>query len=399
MNTDSTAASARASTASISGRAAIIVLILLAGGFRAPGADQPNRSPSHCDLCLKAFIEVALRSHDAVTGETKVICHRCNKLDHFCYACGMPILKNWVSLEDGRHYCARDASTAVLDTNAVLRIARETDAALRRQFQDVLEFPDETTIERRVIDRIEYRKWYRLPGQDYQCPNLLGVYEPQTNGVAPHRIHVLSGLTAGETRATYAHELTHAWFEEHVPAKRNLDQLAEEGFCELIAYMHATQAGEVRAQQLIITNGYTRGQFALFRRAQETYNLPTILDWLKFGGESLLDGADLDMVRRAEPPPRTSPQLYIRYVTLEDAASPKPESIPEVLELKAIVGTAQRRTALVNGRAFLIGESGKVRRGEEWVNLRCLEITGSTAAFEVVDSGEKVTLQLPATGK
>jgi len=369
------------------------LLILVAG---LPGCEAgAASSPVHCDLCNRLFVQVTFRVQDMVSGETRIICHVCNKSEHLCYACGMPIIKNRLSLEDGRHYCARDARTAVTDTNAVLRLAREADATLRRELRDYLSFPDETELDVRVIDRIELQDWYKLPGHDQRCPNVLGLYEAITNnGVRTHRIHVLSGQTAGETRATYAHELTHAWLAANVPAERQLGRLAAEGFCELIGHLLVRQLNDARTQQVIASNAYTRGQFALFRAASESYTLQPVIDWIKFGQEAELDAADIDMVRRAEPPPRQPPRNYVRYVTPEEAARWAAASNPDEFELKAIVGTSGRRTALINGRAFLAGETGKVRKGTEWVAIKCVEITADGATMEVLTTGEVNRLRL-----
>lgn len=371
----------------------MVVLSLVTGlvRFEIPAASSPAR----CDLCNRLFVAVTFRAQDAVSGETKIICHVCNKSEHFCYACGVPIIKNRLSLEDGRHYCGRDAATAITDTNAVSRLARETDATLRRELRDELGFPDERGLELRVIDRLELLNWYKIPGHDHECPNVLGLYETITNNaVRLHRIHILSGQTAGETRTTYAHELAHAWLADNVPAGRNLGRHATEGFCELIAYRLATLLNDARAQQTIASNAYTRGQFALFRAASERYTLHEVIDWVKFGAEPEVDAADIDMVRRAEAPPRVPPRNYVRYLAPEAAAARALTEAPDKFELKGIVGEAPRWTALINGQTFQAGETQRVRKGTELVEIRCVALAADSATIEGVATGRREVLRL-----
>ncbi len=378
----------------------LIVAVLLVGLVKQVPA-QTDRSPVHCDLCGKLFVQVSYRRPDKVTGEAVLFCHLCARREHDCYACGLPIIQDKLSLEDDRHFCARDAKNAIINTNAVLRIAAETDGVLRRQLQDFLSFPEEHLLDRRVIDRLELQNWYKVPGHDHQCPNILGVHELVTNnGALTHRIHLLSGQTLGETRTTYAHELTHAWVAANVSPERQLGRLAQEGFCELIAYLVATQLGDTKAQQLISSNTYTRGQFSLFRAAYETYTLRPVIDWVKHGAEPELDAADLDKVRRTELPPPPLPRNYVRYVNAAEAREYAATQNPDAFELKAVMGTPQRRTALINGRAFLAGETGRVRKGGDYVEIRCVAIEADSATIEVLAGARREVLRLtPAAAR
>lgn len=377
------------------------VAAVLLAGWADPLPAQTDRSPVHCDLCGQPFVQVSYRRPDKVTGETVLFCHVCARSEHDCYACGLPVIKDRFSLEDERHFCARDAKNAIISADAVLRIAAETDGVLRRLLQDFLTFPEEHLLDRRVIDRLELQNWYKVPGHDHQCPNILGVYESVTNnGALTHRIHLLSGQTLGETRTTYAHELTHAWLAANVSPERQLGRLAQEGFCELIAYLVATQLGDAKAQQLISSNAYTRGQFSLFRAAYEAHTLQPVIDWVKHGAEPELDAADLDKVRRTEPPARQLPRNYVRYVDAAEASAYAETQNIDAFELKAVMGTPRRRTALINGRAFLAGETGHVRKGGDLVEIKCVAIGADSATIEVLADARREVLRLtPAAAR
>lgn len=371
---------------------AVALLSLVALVF-APG--QTDTSPTHCEICGNVFIDVIYTGNDKVTGKNKLFCSRCIKSDKRCFACSLPVVKDGLTLEDGRAYCARDAKAALIDTNAVLTVTDEVDQVVRRLFQDRMTFPDESLINRKVIDRLHLTAWYKLPGNDHECPNVLGIHQlMMTPSGVSHDIHVLSGLTMGETRTTYAHELTHAWVAANIPRGRNLSRDAHEGFCELIAYLLAEHLNDAKAQQVISSNTYTRGQFGLLLKAHQAHTLPAIIDWLRFGTEPAIDAADIDLVRRAGPPARPAPQKFMRYVEPTVAAELAAAAYPDKFELKVVTGTAQRRTALINGRVFLAGEAGKVRKGTNLVEIKCVEVGADFARIEIPATGGQELLQL-----
>ena len=68
--------------------------------------------------------------------------------------------------------------------------------------------------------------------------------------------------------------------------------------------------------------------------------------------------------------------------------------MPDTLTLIGIVGTGDRRLALINDRSLKQGESGKVRVGATNVVVRCLEIGSESVAIEVDGSPERKELRL-----
>ena len=351
------------------------------------------QSPTHCDLCGKAFVEVFYTIEDKVSGQRKLICQTCVRLPERCFACGLPIPKDRKSYDDGRHYCARDAATAVLEAAEIQQIVLESEQQLRRLFVDQLEFPDRN-LDVSLVDRLHIQTWFSVPGNDFACPNILGFYRSVTNnGMRQHDVRLLSGLTHSGTRATFAHELGHAWLADNLPAGRNLAPIAHEGFCELIAYSLAVQLNDTSAMSGILTNRYTRGQFELFLKARDSYNMQTVLNWVQYGVEPMIDAGDIDHVRRAATPAsaaKPGPKPWER-----SGGAPAESAVAaDKFELKGIVGSENRRIALINGRSFAKGETGKVRKGAGLVEIRCEAIEADSVRIVVVATGQEEVLTL-----
>jgi len=375
---------------------AVCFLLVAVGLTRhsAPAAERPE--PTHCELCHGNFGGAVYTKVDQVTNEKVWFCDKCLNFIYNCFECGLPVPPTSMALSDGRHYCARDAKTALTDPRDIQKAALETGYNLRLALDRYLTFPTDN-LDMSVMDRVNIQTMRISPGADYSCPNLQGLYESTTNsaGIKKHSIQILSGLTAGGTRAVIAHELTHAWIEDNVPKDRKLGKDAEEGFCELIAYALSEQMGDRATMEKIKENGYTRGQFALFLEAKRLYEMQTILDWLMYGKEASIDAKDIDHVRRVSKPTRKGPKLWVTYGATPDstAASEKPTE-PAKLRLKGILGNGNRRMAMISGKSFMTGEKGKVKLGDMKIEIRCIEIGTDFVQVELIESGEIKELKL-----
>ncbi len=363
-----------------------------------PARSQFAQAPTNCELCAKAFTDRYYTMMDKVLDKRRMVCGDCVQRPQRCFTCGLPIVKDAKSLADGRHYCARDAANALLAPADVQSVVTEAEARLRRQFQGEMEFP-ERNVGLTLVDRVNIEALFARPGHDYHCPNVLGYYQAKTNGTSlRHEVYLLSGLSASATRAVFAHELTHAWLAQHLPAGRQLSADTEEGFCELIAYLLQKELRDEAGMRQIAENKYTRGQFELFRQAQEAYNLTTVINWLQHGTEPLLPGHDLDVVRRAQKKSKASPQLWVAKARdVEPERAGGDETRPagdEELRLKAVMGSEKRRTALINNRSFETGETGKLALAGTQREVRCLEIGADFARIEFTDGGGEKTLRL-----
>ena len=162
---------------------------------------------------------------DKVTNEKKHLCYDCSILPDTCFVCGMPVKKDFITLLDGRVLCARDAKNAVLDADEAKRICEEVQDELDRLFSRFTAFP--TNLDVSVVDRVSLLALFKVPGNDFECPDVLGYFRPRTNhNVLRYQISLMSALSHGELQATCAHELSHAWVSANVPPKRreNIDQ-------------------------------------------------------------------------------------------------------------------------------------------------------------------------------
>lgn len=349
-----------------------------------------------CELCGNLFTGAIYSDIDEVTKEKMWMCHSCAGFVNDCFACGLPVPPDSMELDDGRHYCTRDGKTALTDPRDIQVAVAETTHHLRLALNRFMTFPKDN-VDMAVMDRVNIQTMRTTPGADYSCPNLQGLYQTITNnaGSRKHSIRILTGLDSGNTRAVVAHELTHAWVADNVPEERKFSGDAEEGFCELVAYLVAENMNDHRSMQRIEDNGYTRGQFALFLKAKQLHEMQTLLDWVMYGEESSIDANDMNHVRRVTKPTRPGPKLWVNYAPSSNPikAGEKPIG-PPVLQLKGILGEGKRRLAMISGKSFMVGEQGNVKLGDEKVEIRCLEIGATFARVERIDTGEITELKL-----
>jgi hypothetical protein len=344
---------------------------------------------TRCAICGKDPGEVIYVVEDKVTHKKVDTCESCQKGLPTCYLCGLPASTNAPGirqLEDGRTACARDAKTAVFDKDEVLRIFNEALERIERTYARFTSFP-ETNITAEMVDRINLQQLLTTPGNDYHCPNILGYTHTTTNqSQVEHRISLMSGLPMGSLQAVCAHELAHAWIAENVPSSREpaLDRDAQEGFCELIAYLYADSLGDEREKALLLENAYTRGQVHLFIAATAQFGINDVLDWMRFGMDARLVESELARVRNVQPAPTTikeSPSLNI--------VGAEPQPVPEKLLLKAILWDAKRPTALINNCTLGCGEQAVVKVGTKTVTVRCLAIRTNSVRIQLDGSLEE----------
>jgi DNA-directed RNA polymerase subunit N (RpoN/RPB10) len=363
-------------------------LILFCGGPLAVAAD-PNR----CAVCGVALSGTVYTYTDKVTNEKKQVCHDCSVLSEECFICGLPVKTDYKKLPDGRFLCQRDAKRAVLDEDEAKRVCGEAKEAIDRLFSRFLVFPT-TNVDTAVVDRVNLQELFKYPGRDYQCPNVLGYIQSKTNalGEIRHEISLLSGLPLAEFKAVVAHEYSHSWQFENVPAarKKTLGHDANEGFCELIAYLLMDSQSEAEQMKAIRANAYTRGQIDLFIEAERQFGLNQIIEWMKYGSDALLHADDLNRIRNIE-----TPRAVVPSVTILPTYRAKPvRTVPDALVLRGISWAQDRPLAVINDRTFEIKEQGKVRVGKTNVMVRCLEIRTNSVLVQTQGSADKQELFL-----
>ncbi len=366
---------------------AALAVLFVAG--RAWAADN-------CAVCGGPLERVAYFFQDKVAGDKKQLCEKCAHLARICYLCGLPVKGDFQELSDGRILCARDVKNVVLDEEEAQQIWRDVKDAVERQFSRFLAFPENVTVE--PLDRVDLLAMFKVPGNDNVCPNVWGCTQRRTNAATrdmSYRISLLRGLTAPVLKATCAHELTHTWVSENVPAARKQRMDLD---------LYVTAQHDEAQMGVIRSNAYTRGQFALFLEAEHSYGFNEIVEWLKYGVDLRLTGADLGRVRKVEMPAPTDGETEKRR-SGEAAQSPArrfidspvarvPPPAPETLALKGILWSKTRPLALINNHTFAANEEGKVRLGQSNVLIRCVAIHEDSVVVQVVGSGEQQTLRL-----
>jgi len=174
---------------------------------------------------------------------------------------------------------------------------------------------------------------------------------------------------------------------------------AEEGFCELIAYLLMVSQHEEKQKNVILENLYTHGQAALFIEAEKRYGLNDILDWIKYGETGYLEVGRLDKIRNVKIPAKKT--VSAEYVAANKSADTNntvsetnlPLSVLPAIKLQGIIwGT--RPTAIINGRSFFANDQLAVKNGFSNVLIRCLEIKKSTVRIRHVDSNQEEELSL-----
>jgi Protein DA1 len=369
-------------------RGKYFLMVFLLAGF---GLGRPLAAWGEiCAICSQPIQGTVYIATDKVTNEKEFICSDCIRLPR-CAICGLPVKEGGVQLPDGRYLCARDARTAVVKADDAQRICAQVEDDLDRLFSRFTAFP--ANVDVTVIDRIDVDSMYSPAGNDFESPNLLGCIHPDTaNRETRYKMSLMTGLPLAELKATCAHEYTHAWVGENVPKERKarLGRDAEEGFCELVAYLLMDSQREEGQKKFILQNHYTRGQIDLFIEAEKRYGFDQVLDWMKYGETGQLVAGHVDQLRDVKMPSAksvsSSPAIYSRTNT--------PAPARAIIKLDGVLW-GSRPVAIINGRSFLANDLNPVKVGGTNVNIRCLGIQKTSVRIQNVDSGKEQELYLP----
>jgi hypothetical protein len=345
-----------------------------------------------CSICGEEMTgDTVYLVTDKITQEKVRTCNNCVRAAERCSMCGLPAGKNPLKLSDGRYLCERDSKTAVVEPLEIKRICQEAREEMDKLFSRFTAFP--TNVHLAAVDRINLLALFKIPGNDYECPNILGYFRAVTNHEErAYEIRVLSAMRAPELKETCAHEQTHAWVFENVPAQRKLTLArdAEEGFCELVGYLLMEAESNEEMTRQLLKNEYTHGQIQLFVEAEKRFGLNEIIEWMKYGADPELDASNLENVRRLDiPRPETA---RTRWAAIESAPA------PDKLLLKGILWSKARALALINNQSFAPGETGKVSVGKTNVSIRCVAIRENSAVIQMLESGEQMELSLGKPG-
>ena len=344
-----------------------------------------------CVVCEKEIRFKVYRREDKLNRTRCFLCGDCQKLPNNCYLCGLPVLKDFTRLPDGRVICKRDAGSVILDDGEAGLICDQVKEALDRQFIRFIAIPT-TNVTVQFMDRVRLREIYKIIGNDFSCPNTLGCTETKTkDGRQVFEISLLSGQLRQNLMTTCVHEYAHTWINENVPTARRqeLGKDAVEGFCELLSYLFAEQQGLTVAKSNILANHYTRGQIHLFIEAQSRFGLNEIVDWMQYGTDVNLIANELDRVRRVDTPRTLKPAPPAIFTGARE-----PETGPGTLVLNGIIWSPDRPMAMINHRNFGLNDEAKVPLGNTNVLVRCLMIREDSVTIQLVGTGEKQELRM-----
>ena len=366
-------------------------LVFLTCIFASPHASAADDDV--CAICGRPFTDVYYSIEDKVTHQKKHVCKQCELLPD-CFVCGLPANTNdvgYLQLPDHRVLCARDARTAVLRQDDGVRICKEVQDELDRSFSRFTSFPDENvTID--VMDRVSLQTLFKLVGNDYQCPNVWGITQTETNKQHRLQFHIslMTGLPLSWFQATCAHEYGHTWVAEHLSYERKntLDRDAEEAFCELLAFALMETRNDRAQQEFILRNGYTRGQIDQFVAAYHTYGFNEVLDWLVSGADGRLSAADPERIRKlsSAPAPKRAAQALV--------ARTEPRPAPTTLVLKSIIWDKNRPLAMINDRTLGPDEVARVRVGSSNILVRCVSISPNQVRLRFPELNREQVLEL-----
>ena len=344
----------------------------------------------HCDICGAELTDVAYTTIDQVTHQRVKLCPTCAACPDVCFICGLPVRKNPLKLADGRVLCERDAQSAVLNDQDGVRICSEVRDRLDRLFSRFMEFP-EKNVDVAVIDRISLLG-FKMPGNDVDCPNLLGYLRPQIDrGQVRYAMRIMSALPRAQFESTCAHEYTHAWVFENLSPERikTLGHDSHEAFCELVAYLLMDSENETAEKARILANAYTRGQIQVFLDAEKRYGFNDVVDWMKFGVDSDLKANGPGQVHDVAEPQSTN-AMRTNWILPGSAT----QRVPDRLVLRGVSLERREPLAFINDSALTVGETAAVQVGTSNVTVQCLTITADTVRVRITDAGQERELHL-----
>jgi hypothetical protein len=365
----------------------LVILVLMTwAAFGSPIAGRADV----CAICGQPIYGTIYTMTDKVTGERIEVCSNCCFTLPRCDICGLPIKKgDELKLPDGRYFCARDAKDLVIKVDDAEQICAGVKDDLDRLFSRFTSFP--TNVDVTAIDHIDAYSIFQS-----ESPGLLGCTQPLTDddGKKYYKISLMTGLPLSELKETCAHEYSHTWVGENVPAERHrrIARDAEEGFCEMVGYLYVDSLGDEEEKKRVLANNYTRGQVALFVQAEQQYGFDDVLDWMRYGVTSKLEAGRLDEVRDVKII-STHPTVIYRQPEIANA-NPLPPVAPAVLKLEGILW-GNLPSAIINEKSFFAGDSGNVKLNGTNLAIRCTAIQKNSVRIQDVISGKEQELDLP----
>jgi len=333
-------------------------------------------APLRCAVCQNRISGQFFWWQSPGVSTKLAVCESCGKLDTSCAICRIPIRQHGRQLADGRWLCDKDFAAGVFAPADAARIYEEVWRDLQRLLAGTGTLPRQN-ITVSLVDARELRKQNASLPSEHDQSSIMGLTRTRTlaNREWQHHIYLLNGLGQARLAAICAHEYTHTWLHENVPATRGLDRDTVEGFCELVAFKLMVQRHEEVEGNVILANAYTRGQVNAFVQAEAEHQFHRVVRWVKTGVDEVLPESNRTRVlalREDEPAPLTWPP-----------PPPTPTLVPDELLLRGISGNRAHRFVLINDCTLTTNEVGRVRVGTSNVLVRCVAIKERSAVIKI----------------
>jgi len=376
---------------------AVKIFLLLVAVVAALVPGKVFASGYFCEVCNKELGLSVYLCKDEITLKKKEVCSYCTYRMPACFLCSVPVYTNisdYLAFDDGRVLCKRDAATAVADGKEGGGISREVRDWMEREFSRFMDFPD-TNYTLTMVDRPTLETSFKFPGRDWTCPDIWGTTQKLTNnGVVNFEVNILAGLPLALLKHTAAHELAHVWLMENVPPGRyrQLDRDANEGFCELLAWIVDETCPDADLKAYMRRNLYTRGQIDLYLDAHRRSGMNDIVDWLKYGVDKRLVAGEIGQITKVAMPVKTNAVAATNGPGLITSAPVLPEYAAIILQ--GVTWSEKMPLALINGKTLAVNEEGRIKVGGTNLMIRCVAIERTLVRIQA--GGEERELKLPA---
>jgi hypothetical protein len=205
-------------------------------------------------------------------------CQECERLPNHCANCNLPIRdgEGAVKTADGRLICKFCKPLSVFDLDE----AREMFAAAHQELVGIygsgfaLKYPEV------VVNLYDVDQWSKgkVNGAD-----MYGYAQtvPFPGGTFKHQVLLRVGMLGVNLTKQAAHEYTHLWINENLPAKHVIDPDTLEAICELSAYKLMESRSQSDELKRILRNPYTKGKIKRLVEVESEKGAGFIFDWVK----------------------------------------------------------------------------------------------------------------------
>ena len=342
--------------------------------FVLPLAASAAETNYFCILCDKSPL-----SGRIWMSQWGAVCNDCYKLENHCSLCGLPVREGGgtVKTGDGRFICKFDKTNAVLDVDAAKEIFTDARQDLVSLFGSgfALQFPEVS------VNLFDVDYWSEKGKSDSLHKHGFSSTRKTPSGRCTHQVVMLSGQLREDLAATAAHEYTHLWINENLPAGRVIDGDTIEAICETAAY-ELMDSRKLRGEQKKIeANPYTHGVIMKLLEVDRERGFRFVLNWVKEGEVANFETTGSAAVARP---------VKVSAMKLTNS----PAVLPDSLKLGGLLLEGQARHAVVSGVSFAAGETKKIKLQHGETKVLCREIRRNEVLLEVDGLAAPVLLKI-----